>query len=208
LFAEAVGIDADAAMIREAERVSPPNTQFVRLRAEDLPAALGTFDVATLAQSFHWLDGARVTKTVLAMLRSGGSLVHVGATTHEGDGDVPREEIGALIRSYLGPVRRAGGGTLPRGTRADERELIESCGFRAGRTIEVARGETYERTEDDVVASVFSLSSAAPHLFGARLESFESDLRALLRRSSPGGRFHERARDITLRVWSIGPARS
>jgi hypothetical protein len=135
------------------------------------------------------------------MLVPGGSLVHVGATTHEGDGDVPREAIAALVRDYLGPVRRAGAGSLPAGTRSDERELVEAYGFGDRRTIEIPRGEPFERTEDDVVASVFSLSSAAPHLFGDRLEAFEADLRRLLRQASPDGRFTERARDVTLTVW-------
>lgn len=57
------------------------------------------------------------------------------------------------------------------------------------------------RSEDEIVAATFSLSSAAPHLFGARLSAFEADLRRLLRRTSPGGRFAERTRDIALDIW-------
>lgn len=49
-----------------------------------------------------------------------------------------------------------------------------------------------ERSVDDVVAWAFSLSSSAPHLFGARREDFEADLRGLLRSESPAGRFSER----------------
>jgi SAM-dependent methyltransferase len=197
LFAEAVGIDADPDMVRAAQRRAAPNARFVHRRAEELPAGLGTFRVATLAQSFHWMEGERVARTLHEMLEPDGALVHVGATTHEGDGDVPRAEIAELVRSYLGPVRRAGRGTLPGGTRRDERELIETYGFGAMRRIEVPRDDTFERSADDVVASVYSQSFSAPHLFGERLADFERDLRALL-----GGRtFHERPRDITLRVW-------
>ncbi len=54
------------------------------------------------------------------------------------------------------------------------------------------------RTEDEVVASVFSLSSAAPHLFGVRVREFEADLRAMLRERSPDGMFGERRREIAL----------
>ena len=57
------------------------------------------------------------------------------------------------------------------------------------------------RSEDDVVAATFSVSSAAPHLFGARAADFERDLRRLLRRTSPTGRFAERTRDIALDIW-------
>ena len=197
LVAEAVGIDADPGMVREAERSAPGNARFLRLRAEELPAGLGSFRVIAAAQSFHWLESG-VAGVLHELLEPGGAFVHVGATTHEGDGNVPRAEIAELVREYLGPVRRAGAGVLPDGTRSDERELLESHGFSNRRELDVPRGEIFERSEDDVVASVFSLSSAAPHLFGDRLAAFEQDLRAVLRGRGP---FHERARDITVTIW-------
>jgi cyclopropane fatty-acyl-phospholipid synthase-like methyltransferase len=49
LFAEAVGVDASEAMLREAERAAARNERFVHVRAEELPAGLGSFRVATLA---------------------------------------------------------------------------------------------------------------------------------------------------------------
>src|SRR5579884_4064774 len=188
LFAEAVGVDASAAMLREAERDAAPNERFVRLLAEELPGGLGSFDVVTLAQSFHWMDQTSVARALHGMLEPGGALVHVGATTHEGDGDVPRDEIEALIRRYLGERRP---------TRADERANLASAGFEGPVEIEVARDDVFERTPDDVVASVFSLSYASPARFGGRRDAFERDLRELL-----GGRtFHERPRGITLLVY-------
>lgn len=214
LFEEVVAIDADAAMLaeaaREAARQGRTNVRWVRLRAEELPAGLGTFRVATFAQSFHWMDRPRVAAAVFSMLEAGGTLVHVHATTHRGDPDAadlpnpspPRDEIEKLVHAYLGPVRRAGRGTLPGGTPWDEEEVVAAAGFQGGRRVPVAAGRLFERSEDDVVASVFSLSSAAPHLFGDRLPEFEADLRALLRGVSPGGRFSERARQLDLALWT------
>ncbi len=188
LFDEAVGVDASAAMIAEANAHAAPNERFVLLRAEDLPAALGTFRVVTLAQSFHWMDQASVAPILFGMLEPGGALVHVGATTHEGDGDVPRAEIHALLRRYLGD--------WPPG-RDDERENLEAVGFEGPVEIDVPRDETFCRSEDDVVASVYSLSFASPERFGDRREEFERKLRALL-----GGRtFTERPRGIGLLVY-------
>jgi SAM-dependent methyltransferase len=204
LFDEAVGIDADAEMVRVAAREAPPNARFVHLRAEDLPAGLGMFRVAALAQSFHWLEGERVARTLYRMLEPDGALVHVGATTDQGEGDVPRAEIGELVRAYLGPLRRAGRGVLPSGTRSDERERVAGVGFGEPLALELDWRETFERSEDEVVASVFSLSSAAPHLFGERLPAFERDLRALLRRASPAGRFHETTAGVGVLIWRRG----
>lgn len=215
LFAEAVGVDADRDMIaeaeREAERLGIANVTWVRLRAEELPAGLGTFRVATFAQSFHWMERERVAATVREMLEPGGAWVHVNATTHEGvvgaEGlpapKPPRDGIRELVRAYLGDARRAGAGSLPDGPPSGEEDVMLAAGFPSPRRLEVACGGIVERSEDDVVASVFSLSSAAPHLFGGRLAEFGSDLRELLRATSPTGRFAERHRDIELVVWRL-----
>jgi SAM-dependent methyltransferase len=201
LFAEAIGIDADAAMVAEATRHAPANATFRRLRAEELPADLGTFDVIAFAQSFHWMEQMRVAATVHAMLRDGGAFVTVGATTHEGEGNVPRAAIKELIRSYVGPGRRAGQSIVSdEGPPWNARVALDAAGFGEPREIDVPAGQTYERSEDDIVASVFSQSSSAPHLFGERLDMFEHDLRALLRAHAPADGYRERLRDETLLI--------
>jgi SAM-dependent methyltransferase len=217
LFDQVVGIDADAGMVaeaaREADRQGIRNVAWLHLRAEELPAGLGTFRVATFAQSFHWMDRPRVAAAVFRMLEPRGALVHVHATTHQGvPGDdelpaprPPREEIAKLVEAYLGPVRRAGRRTVPEGLPSGEEEILRAAGFRHERLLDVGGGRVFERSEDDVVASVFSLSSAAPHLFGDRLGDFERDLRALLRDASPDGRFSERAREVALELWTRPP---
>lgn len=174
LFKQVVGVDADAEMVaearREAARSNVTNADWVQLRAEDLPAGLGSFRVASFAQSFHWMDRARVASAVFTMLEPGGAWVHVNATTHQGVGGAeglpapqpPREEITDLVRAYLGPVRRAGRRTLPAGTAAEEDEIMLAAGFEGPKRLDVGGGRVFERSEDGVVASVFSLSSAAP----------------------------------------------
>ncbi|HXH97065.1 MAG TPA: class I SAM-dependent methyltransferase [Gaiellaceae bacterium] len=215
LFAEAVGVDPHPGMIVEAEREAArrgvANVRWVEMPAEALPGNLGTFRVVTFAQSFHWLDREAVASTVRAMLAPGGHWVHVSATTHQGvEGDAgvglptpPREEIRELVREYLGPGRRVGSRVLPEGapSPSGEEEVMLAAGYSGPRRIEVA-GHVHERSEDDVVASVFSLSWAAPHHFGHRVDRFERELRQLLRMVSPTGRFAERARAIELAIWS------
>jgi SAM-dependent methyltransferase len=213
LFDEVVAIDADAGMIAFAAEAARSahviNVEWRCMRAEELPADLGRFRVITFAQSFHWFDRPRVAAAVRGMLDPGGACIHVQATTHRGvDGTgplphprPPREGIETLIQHYLGTVRRAGRSTLPHGTSADEDGIFRAAGFVGPDRIVVPAGDVFERTGDDVVASVFSLSSAAPHLFGSRLASFEADLRALLKETSPTGRFSEQQRDVALDIW-------
>lgn len=47
------------------------------------------------------------------------------------------------------------------------------------------------RTPDDILANLYSTSFAAPDRFGDRRPEFERELRALLARESPDGRFWE-----------------
>jgi SAM-dependent methyltransferase len=214
LYAEVVGVDPDEEMIEEAraeaERQGYRNARWVTARAEELPLNLGTFRTATFAQSFHWMDRKRVAATVREMLEPGGAWVHVDTKTHIGapadeplrHQQPPRAEINALVQAYLGPVRRAGQGALPGGTPSGEDEIIAAAGFEGPRRRFIPGGRVIERSEDEVVASVFSVSSSAPHLFGAGLPEFERDLRALLRRVSPDGRFCEVSNPIQLFIWT------
>lgn len=213
LFERAVGIDADPDMIDEAQRQAArrrvENTEFRKLRAEALPAGLGAVRVATFAQSFHWMDQPRVASLVREMLEPEGAWVHVHATTHQGVGDAaglpapapPHDRIAELIQAYLGPVRRAGQGTRAERPAGGEEAVMVAAGFGGPRRLEVGGGHVHDRSEDDVVASVYSRSSSAPHLFEARLAEFEADLRGLLRRAAPDGRFSERARAVELVIW-------
>ena len=212
LFEAVVGVDPDRGMIEEAERQADrrgvANAEWHVVRAEDLPAGLGRFRAATFAQSFHWMDRQRVVEIVSDMLAPDGAWVHVGATTHRGVEEEsppqlapPRAEIDELIRRYLGPTRRAGRGSLPDGTAAGEEEIVSAAGFADPIRVQVPRGEIFTRSTNEIVASVYSLSYAAPHLFADQSESFEADLRDLLAAASPTGVFRERARDIELVIW-------
>ncbi|GAB2622434.1 class I SAM-dependent methyltransferase [Streptomyces capparidis] len=218
LFAEVVGVDPDSGMIAEAARGAARagvagKARWVRARAEDLPAGLGTFTVATFGQSFHWMDRDLVAATIRGMLRPGGALVHIsdlkteartaGGLPHPAP---PAAAIDELVKRYLGPVRRAGRGVLPQGTPGGEAAVLARAGFAGPDRLVVPAGQALERTCDDIVAWVFSMSYSAPHLFGPRQGAFEADLRGLLREASPSGRFSERRPSTEVHVWWHDPA--
>ncbi|KOX02015.1 MULTISPECIES: class I SAM-dependent methyltransferase [unclassified Streptomyces] len=213
LFRETVGVDPDPGMITEATRRAATagpavRTRWLRLRAEQLPAGLGTFDVAVFAQSFHWTDRERVARTVHGRLRPGGALVHLAdlkterrTTAGLPHPAVPYTGIADLVQRYLGPVRRAGRGLLPQGTPGGEAAVFSGAGFTGPERHVVPGGQALVRTTDDVVAWTFSMSFSAPHLFGPYRESFEADLRRLLGSASPAGRFAERVPSTEVFVW-------
>lgn len=213
LFAEVIGLDPDADMLVEAERrameLGIGNARWVRARAEELPAGLGAIGVATFAASFHWMDRDRVAAATLDMLEPGGAFVQVSAPQEdlpEPDRAMPhplppRAAIEALVRRYLGPVRRAGRGVLRHGTPGDEAAVLRRAGFGDPEIVVVEGRAVFERSIDDLVALVYSTSSSAPHLFGPRQAEFEGELRALLAAATPSGRFAELSGDTEVRVW-------
>ncbi|RFC69954.1 class I SAM-dependent methyltransferase [Streptomyces sp. AcE210] len=227
LFGEVVGVDPDRGMVAEAtreaaERGVAGKARWVQARAEELPAGLGTFDVATFAQSFHWMDRDLVAVTVKGMLKTGGVLAHIsdlkteretgtgtGAETRIVGGlphpAAPCSAIDGLVKEYLGPVRRAGRGVLPHGTPGGEAAVLTRAGFSGPQRHVVPGGQPLERTADDLVAGVFSMSFSAPHLFGTRRDAFEADLRRLLREASPSGRFSERQPSTEIFIWRNDP---
>jgi SAM-dependent methyltransferase len=212
-FREVVAVDADADMVRvasaEAERRGQRNITWRVSSAEDLDD-VGDLDVVTLAQSFHWMDRPVVAAKMRSWLVPGGWCVHVDARTHVGESSAlglphpapPHDEMAALVRRYLGRHRRAGQQTVvtdePPG---GEAVALRGAGFIGPDTVPVPGGDLFVRTEDEVVSTVLSLSSSAPHLFGDRFPEFVADLRALLRDTSPDGRFSEQLQDMSLYFW-------
>ena len=219
LFEAAVGLDPDPEMLACASRAAAAqgigNVTWVRQRAEALPAGLGSFRAVTFAASFHWMDRPRVASAVAAMLDPGGAAVQVDAPGYRyggpaagtGPGSLPfppppGDALDRLRRRYLGSDRRAGRGirnTSPSG----EDQVFRDAGFLPAQTVTVPDQRIIERTIDDVVAEVFSTSSTAPHLFGDRLQDFETDLRAILAQASVSGRFSVGLPDNILRIWRL-----
>jgi SAM-dependent methyltransferase len=200
LFEGAVGLDPDPAMIAEGRRAARErdiaNITWIQGRAEELPAvAPGPYRLVTFGQSFYWTDEVAVAEAVYDMVEPGGALVLVG---HQAEGRavppgpgpprIPHDEIGELVRKYLGPTRRAGRSTPP----AQALSLpgaLASTRFGAPRVIFAPGIPDHEQDIEGVLSNYFSMSWAAPHLFGDRVEEFAGQVRALLSERSPDGVF-------------------
>jgi SAM-dependent methyltransferase len=214
VFATVVAVDPDADMIRvgqdEAAKQGVGNVRWLRAYAEDLEHGLGPFTVVTLAQSFHWMDRPVVAANIRQLLAADGYCVHIGATTHQGEAEAiglphpqpPWDRIQDLVRAHLGPHRRAGNRVVvDRATASDEASVFRAAHFTGPEVIDVPGGEAVVRSTDQVVASVLSLSSSAPHLFGDELPTFVAELRTLLAATSSDGQFSEQPQDIRLSLW-------
>ncbi len=204
---------------RQSDRRPQPgitNVDWVNVRAEDMPADLGPFRVAVLAQSFHWMNRPLVARLLHRALGADGVLVNLHATTHQGiDSDVPlpqprppRREIDDLVKRFLGTRRRAGQGTLPEVSISEadrgryEAEIYRAAGFNRPTRIEVP-GPIVVRSVDDIVVSVFSLSRAARTSSATAAPSSKAELRELLAHVSPEGRFSEQMRETAIDLWHV-----
>ena len=210
--AEVTGVDPDAGMLAEAKRraaaMGITNASWLQLRAEEIPDTLGPVRAATFGQSFHWVDQPLVAAKMRDMLEPGGAFVHVAdVKTPIGEREPlphpapPYAEIRSLIAAWLGPVARAGQGMLPKGSPNTEEPVLAAAGFLRPQRLHLPPAGPFVRTEEDVVAWVWSLSGSAPHLFGTRRGEFEAELRAVLRQASPDGVFAEWLPDTDVRIW-------
>ncbi len=198
-FSQAIGLDPDAEMLAEGARraaTGSANIRWVQARGEDIPTLeLGTFTLVTFGQSFHWTNREQVAEAVYDILDPGGALAlishaHDGRPQPAGPGHppIPHEAIHAIIERYLGSRPRVGQGLAA--TPIDRYEdALARTRFGAPRRLFAPGRPDIVRNIDEVLANYFSMSYAAPHLFGDRRAEFEADVRAELQRHSPSGTF-------------------
>ncbi len=200
LFDAVIGIDPDRDMLAEAERHAlargHPGIDWRMGCAEDIASLrLPRARLVTFGQSFHWTERQLVAAAVYDLLTPGGALV---AITHDIDArprpeppvdpPIPDSEVQDLIASYLGPSYRAGRGV--RWQPSDRYEdVLARTRFGHARTVHAHGREDLTRDVDGVISGYLSMSYAAPHLFGDRLESFVSSMRSLLNARTTTGRF-------------------
>jgi SAM-dependent methyltransferase len=210
LFERVTLMEPDEEMLTEARRYAAaqllPAVDFVRATAEELPQLnLPPMRMVTFGQSFHHTDRLVVAEAVYDALEPGGAVVLI---SHDPAGPMPRQPVGTppiphddvewLIGTYLGPERRSGARLAASyGTERFE-ETLARTRF-GGPHVVYARGRPdVVRDIDGVIAGYLSMSFAAPHLFGPRLDDFVGELRTLLEKRSPTGRFWDWPGDTEL----------
>jgi SAM-dependent methyltransferase len=200
LFGEAVGLDPDPAMLAEGRRAADErgiaNITWVQARAEELPAAApGPYRLVTFGQSFYWTNEIPVAEAIYDILEPGGALILVGHQAEEravpaspGPPRIPHDEIRELVRKYLGSKRRAGQSTAPVQALSLQ-DALASSRFGAPRVLFAPGIPDHVQDIDGVLSNYFSMSFAAPHLFGDHIEEFADEVRELLKERSPEGVF-------------------
>jgi SAM-dependent methyltransferase len=200
LFERVIGIDPDPDMLAEAERHAAASDrahiQWIRASAEDIASmSLPPARVVSFGQSFHWTEREVVAHAVYDLLVPGGAVV---ATAHDidarpkpsgpGDPPIPHAEIEQLLAEHLGADYRTSRSVRWKPNDRYEDALARTP-FGAARTVFAPGQEDLTRDVDGVISGYLSMSFAAPHRFGARLDDFVADARSLLAPLTPTGRF-------------------
>ncbi len=199
-FRRAAAIDPDPNMIKEARRHAAAHAVTLDLRqarAEDVARLdLPPMRAVTFGQSFHRVTRTPVAEMVYDLLEPGGAIVLIAhdrdvqpAPAGPGDPPLPDRAVQDLIARYLGPERRSG--SHPASSYSSERWAVSLAKTRFGEPITVhAPGRTdVTRDVDGVTSGYLSMSYAAPHLFGDRLDQFVDELHGLLAARTSTGRF-------------------
>lgn len=201
LFDRVTLVEPDADMLAEARSHAAAaglsSVDFVRATAEDL-AELGLIPVhmVSFGQSFHRTNRLAVAETVYRILEPSGSLVLIthdparpAPPTPAGTSPIPHEQIRELITTFLNSQLRSGSRLVADYSVERFEQTLQRTSFGAPRVVFAPGRADIVRDADGVVAGCLSMSYAAPHLFGPRLDEFITALRQLLARHSPTGRF-------------------
>ena len=201
LFARVTLVEPDPQMLSEARThaaaTGVTSIDFVRATAEELPdLGLGPVQVVTFGQSFHRTSRLAVAESVYRLLEPGGSMVLIShdpsrpaPPAPRGTAPIPHEEIRELITSFLNSQLRSGTRLVADYSVERFEKTVERTSFGTPRILFAPGRPDIVQDADGVLAGVLSMSYAAPHLFGPRLEEFSDALRGLLARHSPAGRF-------------------
>ena len=200
--AEVVAVDPGAAMLSQARRLAAlrgvTNIRWIQGRAEDLPSDLGTFQLVTMGQSFHWMDRDRVLRQLADLVEPGGAL----AILDEGRRR-PQESWEPLAAAVAGRfLTRRGRHPLKHPEVAHAPSLRRSSHF-ADFTV---REFAFEISRDtaSILGCVYAGVGLSKSALGERAAAFETELVEALLRLNPSGLFHEQLETAVL----IAPRRS
>jgi SAM-dependent methyltransferase len=212
LFEHVAFLEPDTDLLAQAQLYATSAgltaVSFLNATAEKLPELrLKPMRIVTFGQSFHRMNRLYVAKAVYDILEPGGSMVLVShdATRQmppqpAGVPPIPHDDINRLIQVFLGPERRSGSRSASSYGAERFEDTLASTSFEPVRVV-FAKGRTdVIRDADGVIANYLSMSYAAPHLFGSRLDEFVAALRDLLKEQSPGGQFWDWPGDTEIEI--------
>lgn len=199
LVSSVLAVDPSDEMLQEGRRVAEAlgvkNIEFFTSRSEDLNELVPSFDIVTIANSFHWMDRATVLGKLDKMVKSDGC---VAVVSSEYDGSEPGEWREAMWND----IEDFWGGTLPGGRAVQptltmsNREVLRASDF--CEITELRHNFERRKNIDDILGYLYAMSVGTSNVLGSRRDEFTTRVRRLLLSYSPSGSFVERGHVATL----------
>jgi SAM-dependent methyltransferase len=196
-FGDVLAVDRDPDMIAYARKAAAElglkNVTLRQMSVEELKEDVAPLRMTIFGASFHWTDRARVGNAIYDLTEPGGHLVVLAPN------DIPRgntdweKVIQDVLKTHLGPERRAGTGTFQRGER--HQDALKRTRFEKLEQTDVLVPEKW--SVDQIVGHLYSTSYASKVILGDRAEAFERDLRDQLGGLGRNDYF-EKINDITV----------
>ncbi|MGC1679064.1 MAG: class I SAM-dependent methyltransferase [Candidatus Binataceae bacterium] len=189
-FAEVVGVDPEPAMLeaarQEAERAHVALT-LIHGSSQTLGPALGTFRMATMGRSFHWMDRDATLAKLDTIIEPGGAIALLGERLLDAPENGWRAAWEIVSRRYAAPRAYRRHWTNPAWER-HETVVLRSPFSQIDRVAVTGRRTS---SLEDLIGRAYSMSSTSIAFLGERREAFERELRAALLEFSPSGTFDE-----------------
>jgi SAM-dependent methyltransferase len=190
LFEQVLAMDPEPDMLAEgraqAECAGVSNIEWLQGGSEDLSAALGSFRLVTMGNSFHWMDRQLTLDALYDLVVEGGGIAVVGegAPIPPPPPTVWRTAVNDVVRKYVGN-RPLPWDQVPHQTE----ELHETYINRSRFTDLASYAEPLDITWtiDSMIGNLYSMSFCSRRVLGDRLDAFERDLRAAILAVEPSG---------------------
>jgi ubiquinone/menaquinone biosynthesis C-methylase UbiE len=205
-FAEVVGLDPDAEMLKEAQEqaveAGATNIRWIHDRAESISDELGKFQLVTMGRSFHWMERELVLSKLDSLVVDGGAIVILQTNENVWESDHPwKTTVIKVVKRWLGERRRTGKGGEGEWKPLDvpHQEVLKQSSFSRIETYEVKSSLSW--TIDSYIGYIYSTAFGLPSFFGENREQFEADLRASLLEVEPSGEFTEELPFTAVVAW-------
>jgi SAM-dependent methyltransferase len=198
--AKVLSVDRSDEMVQEgkraAEALGATNIEFLVSRSEDLNESESSFDVATIANSFQYMDRGMVLGKLAKILKRDACVAIISRK-------LKQSEPGDWYNAMLSDINEFWGGAFPTGPEpfgpvhsVSSREVLLSSDF--NELTKLRHYYEHHWNIDDLLGYLYSTSLAVPGALGPRRDEFTIRIRRLLLSYSPSGLFVERGHVTTL----------
>ncbi|MDI2110558.1 MULTISPECIES: class I SAM-dependent methyltransferase [Bradyrhizobium] len=203
-LAQSVGnvfsVDPSSEMVEEGRRMASTrgvnNLDFLVSTSENLQLPASSFDLATIALSFHWMDRAATLAKLSQIVKPDGCVAIIDRVREHSE---PGEWYNAMVNDitdFWGGSLPAGPGGVRSRLTGSHREVLGASDF--NEITELRHDYQYQWIIDDLLGWLSSTAMGAPGTLGPRREGFLTRVRQLLLSHSPSGSFMDRGHITTL----------